>query len=103
MRQLQNSQTVKIGSWLVTTPEEFNWNRHIIKVFERLEHMHEISEKHCDVNKLIIVIDKQCSKVGCNYFKLLLRRESYIFELFGLYQVIIRLINTFIRILKKPK
>ena len=66
----------------------------IIKVFERLGHMYEISEKHCDVNKLMTEIDEQCSKVGCDYFKLFLRGESHMFELVGLYQEITRLINT---------
>ena len=65
----------------------------IIKVVERLAHMYDISESHCDVNKLVSEIDTQCSKVGCDYFKLFLRGESNMFELIKLYNEIWSLFN----------
>ena len=66
----------------------------IIKIFERLGHMYEISEAHWDVNKLMTEIDTQCFKVGCDYFKLFLRGESHMFELIELYKDMMRLLET---------
>ena len=65
----------------------------IIEIFERLAHMYDISEAHWDINVLISEIDTQCSKVGCDYFKLFLRGESHMKELIELYRDIERLIQ----------